>query len=241
MSDRTPPALSSGLAPRPRRVASRVAATALTAVLATALPVQAQDVDGGFGATAGLEVSIRSSTGDAVADAVVTLMPLDAPPPSTPAEPVVIDQRNVMFEPYVSLAMVGQQVVFTNSDDTTHHVYTFDQGNAFETLIAGQSTNPPIVFAEPGPVALGCNIHDLMLAYVYVMDASYGQVSGADGTVRFAALPPGAVEMTVWHPSLRAGDQGVIQTVVLEAAATLQQNVTLDLRRDRRRPGHGVY
>jgi hypothetical protein len=43
-----------------------------------------------------------------------------------------------------------------------------------------------VVFDQPWAVTLGCNIHDWMKAYVYVVDTPYYAVTGPDGT----ATPP---------------------------------------------------
>ena len=37
----------------------------------------------------------------------------------------VIDQKNLMFVPYVQVFRPGDAVVFRNSDRTRHHVYSF--------------------------------------------------------------------------------------------------------------------
>src|SRR5690242_7111812 len=77
---------------------------------------------------AGLKVRIVDQRGAPVADAVVTVVSRDAaslPKPAHKPETRVIDQKNLMFVPYVEVFRPGDSVVFRNSDNTRHHVYSF--------------------------------------------------------------------------------------------------------------------
>ena len=46
----------------------------------------------------------------------------------------------------------------------------------------------PVVFDKPGVVVLGCNIHDWMVAYVYVSESPHFAKTGADGRPPFPIL-----------------------------------------------------
>jgi hypothetical protein len=83
-------------------------------------------------------------------------------------------------------------------------VYSFSPAKLFEIkLYAGKPTQP-ILFDKPGEVALGCNIHDWMEAYVLVVNTPYFAKTGADGRARIANVPPGHYRMRVWHPHQKA-------------------------------------
>ena len=72
-------------------------------------------------------------------------------------------------------------------------------------MLAPQESSPAQVLDDPGVVAVGCNIHDQMAAYLYVTDAPWFAKSDASGQVRFDKLAAGAYEVRVWHPRLRPG------------------------------------
>jgi plastocyanin len=179
-----------------------------------------------------VRVVTKDAAGKPVADAVAYVTPLDAPAAvHPPAEPVAIGQKDQEFETYVTPIVVGTSVVFPNRDNVQHHVYSVSPAKKFEIpLYIGEST-ATIVFDRPGPVTLGCNIHDWMVAYVYVLDTPYYAKTGADGIADIANLPPGRYRLEVWHPRL-AGRVGREVTVV-EAGDTTQV-VSVTLRPDRR-------
>jgi plastocyanin len=159
----------------------------------------------------GLVVRIVDGKGQPVADTVVTLQP----GPGAPVQKVarapqthVIDQKNLMFAPYLDVLRPGDAVVFRNSDRTRHHVYSFSPAKTFEFVLAPGQSSPPLLLDQAGVVAVGCNIHDQMAAYLYVTDATLLARSGADGRAVFDALPAGRYDVQAWHPRLRPGRPG---------------------------------
>jgi plastocyanin len=157
---------------------------------------------------------------------VVTLRSSDASRPLArpPARPAVMDQINQMFAPHVLVIPVGTAVSFPNSDTVAHQVYSFSAAREFELpLYTGKPPNP-VVFDQPGIVTLGCNIHDLMRAYVYVVEAQY--FGRADHAGRWTApeVEPGEYSLTIWHPLSRKQDPVLEQRVTIRAEGT---NLTL--------------
>jgi plastocyanin len=152
-----------------------------------------------------LVVRVSDTGGHAVGDAVVTLTPA-TPAAAAPAAPVTryVDQRDETFIPYVQVVRPGDRVVFRNSDGTRHHVYSFSPAGAFEFLLRPGESSPPLTLDKPGLVAVGCNIHDHMIAYLLVASGQ-AQVTPSQGRVAFDHLPPGDYTVTVWHPQLRPG------------------------------------
>lgn len=61
-----------------------------------------------------------------------------------------------------------------------------------------------MTFDKSGVVRLGCNVHDWMVAYIYVVDTPYFAKSGKDGKLRLDGLPAGEYELRVWHPDQRS-------------------------------------
>jgi plastocyanin len=169
-----------------------------------------------------LVVRVSDTGGHAVGDAVVTLIPA-APVPATPVAPVTryVDQRDETFIPYVQVVRPGDRVVFRNSDGTRHHVYSFSEAKAFEFLLRPGESSPPLTLDKPGLVAVGCNIHDHMIAYLLV-SPEQAQVTPSQGQVTFDHLPPGSYTVTVWHPQLRPGQAQPREVRTVDAAEQVQ-------------------
>jgi plastocyanin len=164
-----------------------------------------------------LAVRVRDARGAPVADAVVTLDAPAAPAPSAAPRTRVVDQREEAFAPYVSVLRPGDSVVFRNSDITRHHVYSFSDALAFEQLLAPGDTGTPLRLSRTGLVAVGCNIHDHMRAWLVVTDAAQVAITGADGIARFADVPAGHWRAVTWHPHLRPKQPPLAQEVTVAA------------------------
>ena len=85
----------------------------------------------------------------------------------------IVDQINLEFVPHVKPVVVGSPVYFPNKDDVRHHVYSFSPAKRFELPLYSGTPAAPVVFDRPGIVAIGCNIHDWMLGYIYVAETPY--------------------------------------------------------------------
>ncbi len=170
---------------------------------------------------ASLTVQINDDTGHPLPFAVVGLMAADGsvprvrPPAGLTA--TIIDQRDETFVPYVVAITKGGSVTFRNSDTTRHHVYTFAPIHPFEFILKPGDVSPPQVFDKPGIAAIGCNIHDHMIAYVYVSDTPLVAVSGHDGKAVIADVPPGRYAVQVWYPQLKPGITVAPVTAVIAA------------------------
>ncbi len=171
-----------------------------------------------------LTVSVRDTAGRPVRDAVVTVRP-NAGVPSGPIRfswPLRIVQQDVQFQPYVLIAPVGGTVSFPNLDRVRHHVYSFSRGNRFEIELFGRDQTRTHAFATTGVAALGCNIHDQMLAYVRVVDTPYAGKTNATGDVTIPAIPVGAARLVVWHPQLNTRGNEMPYTLTIGAGAGRQ-------------------
>jgi plastocyanin len=189
----------------------------------------------GSAAAGQLGVSVADGSGKPVADAVVTLYPASTQVVRPTAAPVrrIVDQRNLMFLPYLQVLRPGDEVVFRNSDRTYHHVYSFSSVRAFEFVLAPGQSSPSLRLDKAGAIAVGCNIHDPMIAYLYVTDAPRFAQTSASGKVMFEDLAAGDYEVRVWQPRLRPGKPEPRQTVTLGATA-MSIMVTLNLLPDPR-------
>ena len=177
---------------------------------AFALPARAGD----------LSVTVTTPDGKPLADAVVTL---PAPPGAAkPAFPwkLEIAQKDKQFIPFVLLAPVGSEVAFPNLDKFRHHVYSFSKGNKFELELYGREDKRSVTFKAAGTAALGCNIHDQMVAFVRVVDTPLAAKTDASGAAQIRNAPDGPAKLTVWHPYAKSKDQVAVSDVTVSPGAT---------------------
>src|SRR5579864_7330292 len=149
-----------------------------------------------------VEISVLSADGRSLSGAVVTVRALT--PGERPVAPVkaVMDQIHQAFVPDLLVIPVGSTIEFPNSDSVSHQIYSFSPARKFQLPLYRGKPYPPVAFDHAGVVTLGCNIHDSMLAYVVVTDASY--FGRTDSAGKWSNdIPRGSYRITVWHPRLR--------------------------------------
>ena len=156
-----------------------------------------------------IDFQITNGAGEPVSGAVVSLYD-----PTVASAPVVaaaeMDQVDLQFVPQVLAIQTGTQVIFPNRDDIRHHVYSFSPAKRFELRLYHGTTADPVQFDIPGKVVLGCNIHDSMLGYIYVLDTPYFAVTDVAGRVQFTDLPSGQYRYQVQHPRTNQVLDGVL-------------------------------
>ncbi|GGW87625.1 methylamine utilization protein [Alteromonas halophila] len=155
--------------------------------------------------------------GQSLSDVVVTGNSTQPAATQQSNEPVIMDQVDKQFVPHVLLIKQGQQVAFPNSDNIRHHVYSFSEAKPFEIKLYSGDDSAPVTFEKPGIVVLGCNIHDSMVGYIYVQDASRTWLSDTDGKI---TVPDNVTEIEIWHPHL-----DVVKTT--KQSVTLSENKAL--------------
>ena len=115
---------------------------------------------------------------------------------------------------------VGTTVNFPNKDNIRHHVYSFSPPKKFELPLYTRKPAAPVLFDKAGVVVLGCNIHDWMIAYVYVSESAYFAKTGADGKATLSDLPAGKNTLRAWHPRLEGKEDATERKIsVLRSGA----------------------
>ena len=150
---------------------------------------------------ASLELSLVDDQGKPVSDVVAALIPENKPNFVEKAKGVM-DQRNNQFTPGVLAVRVNTLVYFPNSDNVRHHVYSFSPAKRFELRLYHGLTAEPVLFDKPGLVVLGCNIHDSMVGYIYVVDSEYFAVDKDSGQLAINNVPAGDYTLQIQHPQL---------------------------------------
>lgn len=183
----------------------------------------------GSAAAGDLTVTVKGDDGAPLPEAVVMVHPAAGSGPASAIHyswPTTMTQQNIAFNPYVLIVPVGSTVGFPNKDKVRHHVYSFSAAKKFELKLYGQQEERTITFDKAGVVALGCNIHDSMIGYIYVADTPFAAKTNDAGVAVIRGLPGGAGTLTVWHPDMKARAP-LDKPLNLAAAAT---PVTLELK-----------
>ncbi|HEY0923771.1 methylamine utilization protein [Rheinheimera pacifica] len=170
-----------------------------------------------------LEVQVQNSSGQPMAGAVVFLESAAASAAVTPAATAQIIQRDTTFIPEVLVIPRGSAVTFPNKDTVRHHVYSFSAIKPFELKLYVGTPTDPVVFEQSGVAALGCNIHDQMIAWVVVLDTPYYSHTNNDGLAVLSNVPPGDYTLRVWHKTLLSEADVAKQPLSLNSKTPLQQ------------------
>jgi len=189
---------------------------------------------------ADVTVAVTGPGGKPVAMAVVTFTPENgaAIPAAMRAAAYTMAQKNIQFQPFVLAIPAGATVSFPNEDRVNHHVYSFSPVQPFQFPLYGHGKSHTMTFPREGTVALGCNIHDSMSAYVRVVATPYFATTGADGRVTLKGVPEGGGRLTVWHPFMDGAGHEQARPVSVAAATPLQ---TFSVKLQQPAPLTGAY
>ncbi len=161
-----------------------------------------------------------------LADVLVRL-PVGAVKGEAPDTPVVVDQVECMYDPYVQGAVTGQQIQIKNSDKTTHNVHTYvgDETIFNEAQPPGAGAIEKEIEADPSNVMrFQCDVHKWMAAYVVITDHPHFGTTDESGTVTLTDVPAGEYELEAWHPHLGVQKQ----KVTVEKDGTAEVAFTFD-------------
>jgi plastocyanin len=114
----------------------------------------------------------------------------------------IMDQVDTQFLPHILAIQKDTQVRFPNSDSIKHHVYSFSPAKTFELQLYKELQAAPLLFSNLGSVELGCNIHDWMLGYIFVVDTPYFGKTDINGNLTLD-LPDGEYQLDIWHPRIQ--------------------------------------
>lgn len=133
-----------------------------------------------------------------------------------PEEPAQMNQLNLVFTPRVLPVLKGTAVEFLNSDTLKHNVFgvgdfDFDLGTWTKGIIKTYS------FEQLGEVAILCNVHPEMEAYIVVLQNPYFAVTDSEGNYQIKDVPAGKYKLKTWHDRLRP----IIKDVEVPAAGEI--------------------
>lgn len=109
-----------------------------------------------------------------------------------------MDQRGKVFVPYVLPVVQGTTVEFHNSDSLQHNVFGVG-GDEFNLGTYSQGMARDYTFKKVGEVAILCNVHPEMEAYILVLQNPYFSELDSNGKFRIANAPPGEYAVKAWY------------------------------------------
>jgi plastocyanin len=174
-----------------------------------------------------VKIQVLDVEGNPVPNAVISLTNIKELKPelnvlsseSETEQVAVMDQVDSQFSPQVLIVKSGQSVVFPNSDQVRHHVYSFSKPNDFEIRLYSGNQAEPLKFENSGIVVLGCNIHDQMVGYLYVQNDEVAGISDQNGYVVFDEELSASVQdqtVNVWHSQLSSNKTERVTQVLSE-------------------------
>lgn len=186
-------------------------------------------------AAAAVQITVTDQQGQFVEDAVVELLdPANKPFSQKKAE---VKQQDLTFIPFVSAYQMGTAVDFPNMDKTRHHVYSFSAAKVFELKLYANKPEAPVVFDQAGIIALGCNIHDYMQAYIYIGESPFLQVTDSKGQANFTDIPDGSYQLKLWHPWQNA--DWVTQQVEIKQGQVMSYQLPITAQEKPKKPKKG--
>ena len=195
------------------------------------------------GAAANVQVKVVDHKGEPLQYAVIALNYSGASGKAGRPDRRAMDQIDKEFVPHVLVVEKGTPVYFPNKDDIRHHVYSFSKPKEFELPLYKGTPAKPVVFDKTGEVKLGCNIHDWMLGYIYVVDTPYFAVTDASGKAVVANVPAGTATATLWHPRMNEKSEKTDRKLSLTVDQTASLNYQIKVRKEyrvRRAPRAGA-
>ncbi|MGD8577398.1 MAG: methylamine utilization protein [Thiohalophilus sp.] len=173
---------------------------------------------------------IVDQNGEPAINTVVSLSNPDTSGSAAPGTEAVMDQVERQYSPFILPIQTGTLVRFPNWDEIKHHVYSFSTAKRFELKLYSGKNASPVLFDKPGEVALGCNIHDWMLGYIYVVDTPYFALVDSNGRAELRNLPDGKYTATLWHPGLRSSGSEQDLTVMIQDDKNMLKSLTIKIK-----------
>ena len=126
-------------------------------------------------------------------------------------------QIKLTFAPHLLPVVVGSTVVFQNSDDVNHNIFSPDN-EKYNLGSFGKGKSASHTFKEPGVYTQLCNVHPEMEAYVVVLQNPYFAVVTKENEGKFELkdVPPGNYTLKIWGDKLKKKDLKIETSVKVE-------------------------
>ena len=144
-----------------------------------------------------------------------------------------LDQKGCHFNPHVRLLPVGQRLTMLNPDKIMHNVHIFSRENpAFNRSQPGSRRKMPVkaVKKAEGPVAVKCDVHGWMKAWIAYIPHPYFALSDENGKYTLENVPPGTYKLGYWHEACGTNNDAPA-SVTVDAGGSVMQDLTLSLEK----------
>ena len=119
-----------------------------------------------------------------------------------PSKVAEMDQKDCMYTPRITTAVVGQKIQAKNGDPVLHNVHTylgaatlFNKGMPNDKAAPIETTAPK----EEGVMKWKCDVHPCMRGYIGVSKSGLQATTGDSGSFKIDNVPPGKYTVEAWH------------------------------------------
>jgi plastocyanin len=105
---------------------------------------------------------------------------------------------NGQFSHRVLPVQVGQTIIFENTDDIYHNVWSLSKAKNFDLGSFKKPISKKMTFDKPGLVKVFCNIHPEMIMTILVLKNSYFSLSNSKGDFVIPKIPRGKYTLKAW-------------------------------------------
>ncbi len=180
--------------------------------------------------------------------AIVTLEGIEAGKPFDLSVPL-IEARDCMFQPWVTIVRNGHAVEVVNMDPVMHDIQGYEtspeagarvlfntplilnhehqRGNlqAIHNHAPGKSLVGPIYLNKGRRTFyMQCGFHAYMESWAMAVNNPYYAVTDDQGAFKIDNVPPGTYQMVVWHPQ---SGPGVTRTITIAPEGTTTEQVAI--------------
>src|SRR3954471_18277031 len=145
-----------------------------------------------------------------------------------PSGTVEMDQKDCMYTPRMTTAVVGQKIQAKNGDPVLHNVHTYlGSATVFNKGMPNEKT-PPIEYVakEEGMMRWKCDVHPWMRGYIGITKHGFQAVTKDDGAFKIEGLAPGKYTVESWHEKYGTKTQEVTVEAGKPAKATFKYDGT---------------
>ena len=130
---------------------------------------------------------------------MVYLIPFNKSNYKQRTETVLMEQKNVSFEPALLVIQEGQKVNFVNKDNIFHNVFSTDKAKRFNIGKKQRNVSVPVAFDKKGNIQVFCDIHAFMSALIKVVETPYFTTVNKNGSFEIKGIPEGKYAIVGWH------------------------------------------
>jgi plastocyanin len=149
---------------------------------------------------------------------------------TAPAGVVEMDQKDCMYTPRMTTAVVGQKIQAKNDDPILHNVHTYlGAATLFNKGMPNDKAAPIETSASAeGMMKWKCDVHPWMRGYIGISKSGLQAISKEDGSFSIANVPPGKYTVEAWHEKFGAKTQEVTVEAGKPAKVTFKYDAAKD-------------